>query len=434
MQYVWQHRLWLPSDMTTVDGERVEVLDPGLLNNDAGPDFFNAKIRIGGRMWAGNVEIHVKASDWHRHGHDSDPAYDSVILHVVEHNDVRINRNDGSGQIPQLVMPCAADFSRSYHEMVNNPVAEVPCAAYIKTIPGIYLTDWLSALGFERLYEKADRVSNYAQKFNGDWGQVIYITLARALGFSTNSEPFERLAAATPLRQLMRHRDSLVTIEGALFGQAGFLDKLPDDAAADHYVQRMKEEYAFVSHKYALNRPQYLGWKMGRMRPQNFPHRRIATLAAMIADGFSIGYNLLHVRGEDDARALFDIELRGYWSRRYNFGAPSASSVRALSRSSISTLIINVVAPVLYAYGNTMGKPELCDRAIDLLHTLAPEDNTFVRLFTAAGIDCRDAFTSQAIVQLRRNYCEGRKCLYCRIGHRYLAQKALRRPSLPTPT
>lgn len=427
MQYVWQHRLWLPSDMTTIDGERIEVLDPGLPNNDAGPDFFNAKIRIGERVWAGNVEIHVKASDWHRHGHGNDSTYSSVILHVVEQNDTRIQRIDGSGDIPQLVMPCAANFSKSYHEFVNNPAADIACADYLKNMPGIYLTDWLTALAFERLYEKADRVSRYAQKFNGDWGQVVYITLARALGFSTNSEPFEQLAAATPLRQLMRHRDSLITIEGALFGQAGLLDKLPDNAANEHYVRRMQEEYYFVSHKYALERPKYLAWKMGRMRPQNFPHRRIATLAAMVADGFTIGYNLTHVVTEDDARSLFDIELKGYWSRRYNFGAPSAPSVRALSKSSVTTLIINVVAPVLYAYGNSMGKSELCERAVNLLQTLAPEDNSIVRLFAAAGIECRDAFTSQAIVQLRRKYCEGRKCLFCRIGHRYLAQKALRR-------
>ncbi len=428
MQYVWQHRLWMPSDMTTVDGQRVDVLDPGLLNNDSGPDFFNAKIRIGDRMWAGNVEIHVRASDWQRHGHHTDPAYDSVILHVVERDDARVHRLNGE-EIPQIVMPCAANFSRSYHEMVNNPVAELPCASYINSLPQIYFTDWVTALGFERLYEKAARVSEYANRFGGDWGQAIYVVLARALGFSTNSDAFERLALLTPLRQLMRHRDSQITVEGALFGQAGFLDALPEGLSDDgaHYIRRLKEEYVFMTGKYGLTRPQSLGWRMGRLRPQNFPHRRLATLAQMISEGFTIGYKLLHVSNEEEARALFDLHLSGFWSRRYNFTTESAPGTGALSKSSVTTLIINVVSPVLHAYGTATGHLELCDRAVDLLHSLPPEDNTLVRAFTGAGIDCPDAYTSQALIQLRRNYCHPRKCLYCRIGHRYLSEKAIRR-------
>lgn len=387
MQYVWQHRLWLPSDMTTVDGERVDVIDAGLPNHDSGPDFFNAKIRIGERLWVGNIEIHVRASDWHRHGHDSDEAYDSVVLHVVAKSDTRISRSNGE-TIPQLVMPCAADFSQKYNEMVNNPTAEIPCAEHLASMPAIYLTDWLTALAFERINEKAQRVTDYVNRFNGDWGQAIYLILARALGFGTNSEPFERLALSTPLRQLMRHRDSLTTIEGALFGQAGLLDNLPDDILNDHYVARMKEEYAFVCRKYGLERPQYLAWKTGGMRPQNFPHRRIATLAALIADGFSIGYNLTHIKSAADARSLFDINLTGYWSRRYNFAKPSAASTRAIGASSVDTLIINVAIPVLYAYGNAMGQHQLCEKAVDMLHEVPPENNSFVRLFSAVGLKC----------------------------------------------
>lgn len=424
MQYVWQHRLWLPADMVTTDGHRIEVIDPGLLNHDSGPDFFNAKIRIDGRLWAGNVEIHVRASDWHRHGHDNDAAYDSVVLHVVERDDCTIARRSGE-PIPQVVMPCAADFSDTYHRMVADPTSELPCAAHIGGIDSIYITDWLTRLAFDRLHAKADRILGYLDRAGGDWGQAIFVTLARALGFSTNSEPFEQLAMATPLRKLMRHCDSPISIEGALFGQAGFLDVLPPEAANDPYVRRLCEEHTFMAHKYGLQRPAAMAWRMGRMRPQNFPHRRIATLAAMVADNFAIGYRLTSVTDIEEARSLFDIDLSGYWAHRFNFGAEACRTTKALSASSVTILLINVVAPVLYAYGQHTGRPDTCTLATDILQSLAPEDNSIIRIFTAAGIPCPDALTSQAMIHLRREYCQPRKCLYCRIGHRYLAKKAI---------
>lgn len=419
MHYVWQHKLWLQSDMTTVDGRRVQVIDCGLHNNDAGPDFFNAKVIIDGRTWCGNVEIHVKASDWFRHGHQDDPAYDSVVLHVVGSDDARVNRRDGS-EIPQLVLPCSPDFSKRYDAMVNRPDG-LSCQDEISSLPRLYITDWLSNLAYERLYQKVDHIRSLLDRLNGSWSETIYVTLARGLGFGMNADAFERLALATPLHCLMKHRDSCETVEGTLFGQAGFLDNPPDHS---YYVGRMQQEYAFMSGKFGLCRPQPLGWRMARMRPQNFPHRRIATLAALICHGFGIASDILSVENEDDARLLFDIELTGYWSRRYNFTSDSAPSVRALSRDSISVLLINVVAPMLYAYGMAYDDDDRRERAIGLLHSVKAESNSIVRIFTDAGLECRDSFTSQAMIQLRRNYCEQRKCLYCRIGHRILAAKA----------
>lgn len=433
MQYIWQHRLWLPTDMTTVDGCRVDVIDPGLLNTGSGPDFFNAKIRIGSKLWAGNVEMHVRATDWHRHGHDHDRAYDSVILHVVARDDGRILRPGGE-EIPQVVMPCTADFSRIYNEMVNDPVSQLPCARHIAALPHIYLTDWLTALAFERLYEKSDRAADYVRNAHGDWGEAIYIVLARALGFGTNSDAFERLARQTPLRKLLRHRGDIHAVEAALFGQAGLLENIPDDTDAPEYIARLKQDYDFMAAKYGLQQPAAMSWRMGRMRPQNFPHRRIAALARLICDGFSIGYDLLHAQNEDDVRTLFDVKLHDYWKAHYNFSPTNTGGStqwhpgeHAFSKASVNTLIINVAAPVMHAYGNQTGHTDMCERAVELLQSLKPENNTIIRLFEAAGVDCPDAFTSQALIQLRRNYCEPRKCLYCRIGHRYLATRAIRR-------
>lgn len=418
MHYVWQHKLWCQRDMTTVDGRRVQVLDPGLHNNDAGPDFFNAKLIIGGETWCGNVEIHVRASDWMRHGHQDDRAYDSVVLHVVGNDDARICRPDGK-EIPQVLMPCSPDFSQRYDSMVNSP--EHPaCHAEIASVPRIYLTDWLSSLGYERLYHKVERIADLYKRLGGDWTETIYVTLARALGFGVNSDAFERLTLATPLHCLLKHRDAYETVEGTLFGQAGFLDNPGDNS---YYVSRMQREFSFMARKFSLQRPASLGWRMARMHPQNFPHRRIATLAALVCRGFRIGSDIFTVTCEDDARRLFDIELTGYWARRYNFTSDSAPSVRALSRDSVTVLIINVVAPVLYAYGMMYDDAGRRETAVNLLLSLKPESNAIVRSFTDAGIECRDAFTSQALLQLRRCYCEPRKCLYCRIGHMLLATK-----------
>ena len=416
MHYVWQHKLWLQSEMTTVDGRRVQVIDPGLHNNDAGPDFFNAKLQIGGEMWCGNVEIHVRASDWFRHGHQRDMAYDSVVLHVVGSDDMRVKRTDGR-EIPQLVMTCAPDFSVSYDRMVNN-ADEPSCRRHLADISPLYVTDWLSSLAYERLYQKVDHLRWLYDRLDGNWAEVLYVTLARALGFGINSEPFERLALATPLHCLMKHRDSYEAVEGMLFGQAGFLDNPGDNS---HYVTRMRQEYDFMRVKFSLQRPQSLGWRMARMRPQNFPHRRLATLAALVCRGFSVASDIFNVTTEADARKLFDIELTGYWSRRYNFTSDAAPSVRALSQDSITVLIINVVVPILYAYGMAYDDGRRMDSAVGLLHSLKAESNSIVRMFGDAGIKCCDAFTSQALIQLRRNYCEPRKCLYCRLGHRILS-------------
>lgn len=412
--------------MRTRDGQALEVIDPGLPNNDAGPDFFNAKIRIGTEIWAGNIEIHVLASDWHRHGHDHDPAYGNVVLHVVDTDDCTIMRADGTA-IPQVVMTCARDFHQSYRRMVDNPTAGLACADELRTLPSIYLTDWITALGFERLYAKADRVEELVCRLDNNWREAVYVTLARALGFHTNSDAFERLAIATPLSRMLHHHDNTEAIEGLLFGQAGLIPESTGTSPEDIYAARLATEHRFLTTKYRLRQPCSLGWKMARMRPHNFPHRRIALLAAMVAGGFEIGRNIFNVRSVEDAYALFRVHLSDFWQSHYTFGPSAGRPTAALSKNSADILIINVVAPILYAYGRQYANIAMQESAVDILHALPPEQNNVTRLFSQGGIDCDSAFTGQALLQLRRNYCEPRKCLYCRLGHRFLSQKALRR-------
>lgn len=426
MQYVWQHRLMLPVDMLTVDGRRVSIIDPGRLNTDAGPDFFNAKVKIDGRMWVGDVEIHVRASDWHRHGHDTDPAYDSVILHVVDKDDTMILRRNGE-PIPQMVMACEPEFHRHYNMLVSKADIDLPCAAEIPSIPRIYISDWLTSLTFERLYAKTDHIAEILSSTADDWQSTCYIIIARALGFGTNSEPMERLARSVPLRIISKHSDSLTAIEALLFGQSGLLDSV---TGHDGYTDALRREYSFLATKFGLRKPQSLGWKMARMRPPNFPHRRIALLAQLTADGFNLLSDIISCRSAEEAVNIFTSQPAGYWNRHYTFGPESPTSLGGLSKSSARGMVINAVVPLMAAYADRHGDTQLRQRAITLLSELPPESNKIISLFDSAGLKCNDAATSQALIQLRRQYCETRKCLYCRLGHRLLAHRALRRTIL----
>ena len=423
MQYVWQHRLWRSEDMVTNDGRPVRVLDPGLLNTDAGPDFFNAKVEIDGHLWVGNVEMHVRASDWKRHGHDHDRAYDSVILHVVDKDDAPVTRSNGE-RIPQLVLQVAPRFGESYNRLVNART-EIPCAPRMAEVPHLVITEWVEALAFERLHGKTDRVRSLLDMYHGSWEDVCYVTLARTLGFGVNNDAFERLARRTPLRLLHKHADSLLQLEALLLGQAGFLHS--PRVGSDAYVEQLRREYAFLANKFSLTPMESEVWKTFRMRPQNFPFRRVALLAQFVLGGFNMMNAMIEASTSEKAlRELFAVELTGYWASRYTFGPESATSARALGDRSIDVLLINTVAPLLYCRGELTDDYALCERAIGLLEQLRPEQNSIVALFAAAGLKSDDALTTQALIQLKHNYCEPRKCIYCKIGHRLLSTDARR--------
>lgn len=422
MQYVWQHRLWPRTHLHTVDGRPVQIIDPGRINTDAGPDFFNAKVKIDGHTWAGDIEIHVRASDWHRHGHDNDPAYDSVILHVVDRDDVPIQRSNGE-VIPQMQMTCTPDFNRKYSHLAENAPHTLPCADSLKSFSPLHVRDWLDSLLFERLYTKAQRYESWLAKSASSWDGAAYIGIARSLGFGINGDPFERLAIATPLIFIAKHCDSLFTIEALLFGGSGLLETAP---ATDRYVEALKREYSFMAHKFGLRPPQSLGWKMSRMRPANFPHRRIATLAAMLHGGTRLASRMLEADSLDRVAEIFNPDLSGYWQSHYTFGTPGRVTSSRLSKNSINSLAINAVAPLQFAYAMARGNESLADRAVELLHEIPAEQNSIVEMFRRAGIKTQSAAITQGLIQLRRNYCEMRKCLYCRFGHRLLASQCPR--------
>lgn len=421
MQYIWQHQLIDTTHLTTTDGRRVQVIDAGRLNTNAGPDFFNAKIRIDGCLWVGNIEIHYKASDWKRHNHHTDKSYDSVILHVVEVDDMSVKRTNGE-IIPQLVMRAAPTLRGDYQKLVDN-APMLSCGERLPGIEPFLITDWLNSLSLERLQSKSERIETWLELYKGNWEEVCYITLSRNMGFGINSDAFERLARSLPLSFLQKHADSLFQLESFLLGQAGLLTEKRND---DNYYTRLSGEYAFLQNKFGLTPLTQDAWKFFRLRPQNFPHRRLAMLAQYIYGGFSLFAKLCNATSIEDMRALFQVQLSGYWDTHYTFDTTSPTSTSVLGVPAIDIILINTVAPLLYAYGIYSCNDVYTDRAQWIWESLRPEQNNIVKRFAAIGITAHSALESQAIIQLYNEYCLNKKCLYCRIGHKLLAQDAIR--------
>ena len=415
LQYVWKHRLYTESGFTTSDGVSVWVIDACIPNTDAGPDFFNAKIRIGDTLWVGNVELHRRASDWYTHGHHADKAYDSVILHVVGENDGPVYRANGE-RIPQAVLPVPEKVCGNIEWLLSGDTPS-PCAGHIYRIPPVYLSDWMAALVSERLERKASDLLARLRQCREDWNEVFYITLMRNFGFGVNSDAFEWLAGSLPYKYILKHRHNPLQVEALLFGQAGLLGA---GDAADPYHHSLCREYEFLRKKYGLQPVEGFLFKKLRTRPVNFPHVRLAQAAAVWLRRDVLFSEILETEEMDRIRSFFDVMPSGYWKTHYHFGRPSPSKAKAIGRNAVDVILINTVVPALFAYGKQKGRPVYCDRAITFLEKLPPERNQPVAFFEKAGISVRNAADTQGLIQLRRAYCDLKKCLYCRIGFRMI--------------
>lgn len=424
--YLWKSKMF-GRKLLDDNGRKVEVIDPGSHNNDAGPDFFNSKIKIDEIEWVGNVEIHVKASDWYRHGHDNDPAYDNVILHLVGVADRKVSRKDGS-LIPQAEITLPEDFFRTL-AFLSEEVDVIRCREKLPQLSSVKKTDWIESLTIERLQSKASKILDIYKAIDCNWEQTAFIMLARSLGFGLNGDPFEILARSVPLKILHHHSDNTFQLEAILFGQAGLLDSSLH--IFDEYYQLLCREYYFLARKYNL-RPMREGqWKMARTRPQNFPYRRIAWLAAICEGGFSIFSKLKNCSADgEEIRKIFQLKLKGYWSDHFSFGFPTRGVPEQLSTSSIDCIIINMVVPIVYAYGRTISDTEAGERAFNILSSLPAENNKISRQWESVGIKPGDAAQSQALIQLKKEYCDPRKCLYCRFGSQILRKELIPMVSL----
>lgn len=418
LHYIWKYKLYRNQIFVSSDGDEIEIIDTGMLNSNAGPDFFNSKIKVGNKTWAGNIEIHKASSDWKKHKHHTDPAYNSIILHVVENIDCDVYTQQGR-KIPQIAIQIPDNVASNYTQLLTSHFT-IPCTNRLKDVPKIHLNNWLSALLVERLERKTNDIYVILDKFNNSWDETFYVLLSRNFGFGLNSEVFERLALSLPYFYIQKHSDNIFQVEALLFGQAGLLE---DDIILDDYFLQLKKEYHFLRKKYTLNNLDGFLFKSLRVRPEGFPQVRIAQLAAVLKQAKRLFSHILDKEDENLLRLFFHINASEYWQTHYTFGKSSAKKTKYPGEASINVILINTVAPILFAYGKKNNIEKYCSRALSILEKLKPERNSLVTEFMKQGINPLNSADTQALIQLRKEYCDKRKCLYCKVGYQILSGK-----------
>lgn len=428
IHYTWQHKIFPLRPLLTTDGQTVEVVNPGIANTDAGPDFIGASVKIGGTVWAGNIEIHVKSSDWFRHHHDTDSNYNNVILHVASVIDCPLHYPNGR-EIPQLQLTVPQHVIDNYASLTHRD-ALPRCKDVLDTLPSITIRNWMTTLTLERFTMRTQQILERRESLNKNWEDTLFVTIARNFGFSINGNAFEQWAQSVPMSATGKHRDDLFQIEAIFFGQAGLLE----DTMHDTYSLALQKEYRYLQKKFSLTPISSKTWKFLRLRPQNFPHIRIAQLASIYHQQRLTISSMLNAANLDDITTLLETNVSDYWRTHYTFDTPpSPPSTRHLSQSSIDLIIINSIAPMLFAYGKYKSDASLCERAFEVWEQLKPENNSITRNWASAGITCHSAADSQAIIQQTKQYCKTRDCLRCAFGYEYIKRTPdLLREPLPS--
>jgi hypothetical protein len=407
---IWKYGLFDRTSLISDSGENVEVIALGEHNAHAGPDFVNARIRIGNTLWAGNVEIHINASDWKKHHHQHDKAYDNVILQVVLNADQTTKRTNGTA-IPTVALKFDSQLYANYTYLIGNK-AWILCHGHIARIDPLILRSWLSSVMVERLESKTIFIDDLLEKYQYNWEEVFYILLARSFGFHMNADPFERTARSLPLLLLNRHKNNLFQLESLLFGQAGFLS----GEGRDEYESRLKAEYHHLRHKYELKPVDNPCWKFMRLRPVNFPTVRLAQFAALICTSTGLFRKVIETEDLPSLIRLFSVSASTYWDNHYRFGAVTTARQKTLGTEASGALLINTVIPLVFFYGLKKGDDKLKTRAIELLSRMPAERNAVISRWGKAGVIAESALDSQALLELRSRYCQKKQCLKCMVG------------------
>lgn len=414
LHYLWRTKKVAQNEMVTTEGQKIDVLAFGQYNTESGPDFFNAKIKIDDTIWVGNVEMHLFSSDWLKHQHQHDKAYENVILHVVYEHDATITLKNAIDPIPVLELKgkIPKSFMDNYQFLMNSQDI-IPCQKWVKTIDNDRINLWKYTLTVERLHRKSLAIQDVFQKTNGDWEETLYITLARYFGAKTNTLPFEMLAMKTPLSLTLKNKDKTLSLEALYYGQAGMLNAHYED----DYFQNLKKEYAFLQKKYNLEPIDSVFWKFGRLRPINFPTIRIAQFVGVLQKVSFLFSVIKDTQNPKDIHKLFQIEINEYWSKHYRFGKESLHLSKTISPRFVDILIINAISPLLYLYGKTTNQEIYIDKAITFLEDTQGEKNNITDMWQSLGVDTQTAFDTQALIELKTHYCQEFRCLSCKIGH-----------------
>ncbi len=414
-QFIWKFQYFNKQNLQTADGKTITILHPGELNTNEGPDFCNGKIKIEQVTWAGNIELHINASDWIKHKHQDNQAYQKIILHVVLNNDCNI-QDSNNHTLPTLLLKdrISGTMLNSYHNwMMSNE--SIPCAAQINHVKEITWNAWKMRLLIERLEHKNELIQKHLKQTNYHWEEVFWRMLCRYFGGNINGVSFEQIAESLPISILAKHKTQINQLEALLLGQSGLLHKNFKEA----YPQMLYKEYSFLQKKYGLQvinkPPSFL-----RMRPINFPTIRLAQLAMLIQTSVHLFSKVKEAKDAKSIEKLFKVTANDYWHYHFSFDEETAHQPKAIGKQMIDTLIINAVVPVIFAYALNTQNNQLKEHALLILEQITAEKNTLTKPFTTLNIACKNAFDSQAFIQLNKEYCQPKKCLSCAIGNAIL--------------
>lgn len=418
LHFIWRTRRFDPTDLKTTAGEPLTILQTGTHNSHAGPDFVNARIQIGETKWAGNVEMHLRASEWNEHRHTHDKAYDNVVLHVVLEEDEIIRRASGE-RIPCLEMKkrIPQKIAATYQKLLENE-HWIPCRHLFYQAPDLTKNMWTDRLLVERLEAKTAEIAQRLAQNQNHWEETFYQFLARNFGVKINAEPFEMLARETPLQVLSKYKNNLFQIEALLFGQAGLLDKTFEEA----YPNALKKEYQFLQKKHGLSPFNAAQWKFLRLRPANFPTVRIAQFAALIYHSTHLFSKILEAEQVTAIERFFETETSEYWRTHYTFDKASQQKEKTVGKSTVRLFVINTIAPFLFLYGKMRNEEVYKNKALKLLEQMPAEVNSIMEGWETLGWKAMSAYQSQAMLQLKTHYCDRKKCLDCAIGSALLKE------------
>ena len=416
LHFIFKKRLWLDYPIVLSDGRYAEVLDVGSHNHDSGPDFFNAKVKIGDEVWVGNVEIHINSSDWYKHGHQNDKAYGNVILHVVFNNDKTVFLPSGE-EIPVWEMNFPHVLFNKFEEIYASD-NEIPCSDYRDLIQKEMFNIWIEKMGVERLQNKSEFITALLEKSSNDWEHAFYISLARSFGVGINADAFEMLALSIPLKLLRKYSSNLFQLEALLFGQSGLIL----DAKLDDYVMRLSTEYEFLRKKHGLNPINPLIWRFSKMRPANQPYLKIAQFASLMMSFEGLFSKVVVKADANDIKSIIKINVSDYWKKHYSFGKIVEKTMSGFGAEAVNTLVINTIAPFIFVYQkhNSQNIDNLVEYSF--LSNLKPENNREVRAWRLFGVKPQNAFESQALYDLKKEYCNKKECLRCNIGQSIMQQ------------
>lgn len=414
LYYIWKFKKFGINNLVTTDGDTIAIINEGIRNHGSGPDFLDAKIKINDTIWFGNIEMHIKSSDWYKHNHQNDANYDNVILHIVMECDSDIKYKNGNN------IPCLELKNRVFKEDIKNykllKLNEnwIPCEKVINDISPIAIKSTLEKNLAERLIRKSIYLKDLLEKTNFDWNQSFYIFLAKYFGTNKNSDAFETLISSVSINKILRENDDVTKLEALLFGQANLLPIKPNDK----YSENLITEYHHLSTKYNLKPIPISLWKFGQIRPANFPTIRISQFANLLHNKTNLFDFILNTDKIEKLREAFDSQVSDYWLDHYNFGIKSeAKKTKKIGKSNIDLIIINVVIPTIYFYGYHIDKTEFQELAIDLLEQMQPENNSIIDKWKKLNIPVTSAFHSQALLELKKAKCDNKLCLECSIGH-----------------